>query len=136
MTSFASSILSVYTIFIFYCYFSEVERIHWHHVGKFPKTSSLEDEKPSSTPTLDEGLPPRADAHEHAKAEKGLFGLPKHKKHQDLAGVDFSMVDEKTVLRKMDIRLIPILAVLYLLSFLDRGTSSLPRGQICEIHAE
>jgi hypothetical protein len=35
--------------------------------------------------------------------------------------VDFSGVDEAKVLRKMDIRLIPVLAVLYLLSFLDRG---------------
>lgn len=30
-------------------------------------------------------------------------------------------VDEKRTLRKMDIRLIPALAVLYLLAFLDRG---------------
>ena len=37
------------------------------------------------------------------------------------ADVDFSDVDEKKVLRKMDIRLIPMLALLYLLSFLDRG---------------
>jgi hypothetical protein len=36
-------------------------------------------------------------------------------------GVDFSMVDEKKTLRKMDVRLIPMLALLYLLSFLDRG---------------
>ena len=35
--------------------------------------------------------------------------------------VAFSNVDEKKVLRKMDIRLIPMLALLYLLSFLDRG---------------
>jgi len=35
--------------------------------------------------------------------------------------LDFSGIDEKKVLRKMDLRLIPILAVLYLLSFLDRG---------------
>ncbi|PGH20341.1 hypothetical protein AJ80_03609 [Polytolypa hystricis UAMH7299] len=34
---------------------------------------------------------------------------------------DFSDVDGKRVLRKMDIRLIPMLALLYLLSFLDRG---------------
>jgi hypothetical protein len=35
--------------------------------------------------------------------------------------VDFSHLDEKKVLRKMDVRLIPMLAILYLLSFLDRG---------------
>lgn len=36
-------------------------------------------------------------------------------------GVDISQVDEAKTLRKMDIRLIPILTVLYLLSFMDRG---------------
>lgn len=48
----------------------------------------------------------------------------RHKKHVadwDGSGVDFSHVDEKKTLRKMDIRLIPVLAILYLLSFLDRG---------------
>ncbi|KAL7947804.1 major facilitator superfamily domain-containing protein [Trichoderma barbatum] len=33
----------------------------------------------------------------------------------------FTDVDEKKILRKMDIRLLPMLSVLYLLSFLDRG---------------
>ncbi|KAF2461118.1 major facilitator superfamily domain-containing protein [Lineolata rhizophorae] len=33
----------------------------------------------------------------------------------------FAHIDEKKVLRKMDMRLIPMLALLYLLSFLDRG---------------
>ncbi|KAM5474236.1 hypothetical protein MferCBS49748_000655, partial [Microsporum ferrugineum] len=37
------------------------------------------------------------------------------------AEADFSDIDEKKVIRKMDIRLIPALAILYLLSFLDRG---------------
>ncbi|KFY39589.1 hypothetical protein V495_05870 [Pseudogymnoascus sp. VKM F-4514 (FW-929)] len=36
-------------------------------------------------------------------------------------GVNFSRVDEAKTLRKMDIRLIPVLTVLYLLSFMDRG---------------
>jgi hypothetical protein len=47
-----------------------------------------------------------------------------HKKHDPnwVGGdVDFSMVDEKKTLRKMDVRLLPVLAILYLLSFLDRG---------------
>lgn len=35
--------------------------------------------------------------------------------------VDLNMVDEAKTLRKMDIRLLPMLALLYLLSFLDRG---------------
>jgi hypothetical protein len=34
---------------------------------------------------------------------------------------DFSGIDRSAVLRKMDMRLIPVLALLYLLSFLDRG---------------
>lgn len=33
----------------------------------------------------------------------------------------FAHLDEKKILRKMDLRLIPMLALLYLLSFLDRG---------------
>ncbi|KAM0807776.1 hypothetical protein AB5N19_08116 [Seiridium cardinale] len=33
----------------------------------------------------------------------------------------FAHLDEKKILRKMDLRLIPMLAALYLLSFLDRG---------------
>ncbi|KAF2843204.1 MFS general substrate transporter [Patellaria atrata CBS 101060] len=33
----------------------------------------------------------------------------------------FAHMDEKAILRKMDLRLIPMLALLYLLSFLDRG---------------
>ncbi|KAM0255629.1 hypothetical protein ACHAQJ_005554 [Trichoderma viride] len=39
----------------------------------------------------------------------------------DGALASFADVDEKKVLRKMDIRLLPMLAALYLLSFLDRG---------------
>ncbi|KAI3342724.1 major facilitator superfamily domain-containing protein [Ustulina deusta] len=38
-----------------------------------------------------------------------------------LTYASFAHLDEKKILRKMDIRLIPMLAVLYLLSFLDRG---------------
>lgn len=35
----------------------------------------------------------------------------------------FKHLDEKKILRKMDLRLIPVLALLYLLSFLDRGST-------------
>lgn len=34
---------------------------------------------------------------------------------------EFPNVDEAAVLRKMDVRLIPMLSILYLLAFLDRG---------------
>ena len=37
------------------------------------------------------------------------------------ANVDFSHIDAKKVLRKMDFRLIPMLSILYLMAFLDRG---------------
>lgn len=39
----------------------------------------------------------------------------------DGVDADFSSVNKDVVLRKMDWRLIPILALLYLMSFLDRG---------------
>ncbi|KAF2733828.1 MFS general substrate transporter [Polyplosphaeria fusca] len=57
----------------------------------------------------------------------------KHTKSEEKARIDalatapgmslssFAHLDEKKILRKMDSRLIPMLAVLYLLSFLDRG---------------
>lgn len=38
-----------------------------------------------------------------------------------LTRASFAHLDEKAILRKMDLRLIPMLALLYLLSFLDRG---------------
>jgi len=47
-----------------------------------------------------------------------------HNKHDVIredTDIDFSHVDEAATLRKMDSRLIPVLAILYLLSFLDRG---------------
>lgn len=45
----------------------------------------------------------------------------KHSNNSDVNDLDFSGVDKDKVLRKMDYRLIPVLTVLYLLSFLDRG---------------
>ena len=44
-----------------------------------------------------------------------------HDPEWDGSEVDFSHINTKKVLRKMDFRLIPNLALLYLLSFLDRG---------------
>lgn len=40
--------------------------------------------------------------------------------------VDISGVNKAKVLRKMDLRIIPIVTVLYLFSFLDRGYASQP----------
>jgi hypothetical protein len=45
--------------------------------------------------------------------------LQHDEKTQNSDNLGFSNIDEKKVLRKMDIRLIPVLALLYLLSFLD-----------------
>lgn len=39
----------------------------------------------------------------------------------NLQDAEFANIDEAKVLRKMDLRLIPMLAILYLLCFLDRG---------------
>lgn len=38
-----------------------------------------------------------------------------------VVAAEFPNVDEAKVLRKMDVRLIPMLSILYLLAFLDRG---------------
>jgi hypothetical protein len=38
------------------------------------------------------------------------------------AHVDTSQVDERRLLRKIDIRVVPWLALLYFLNFLDRGS--------------
>lgn len=46
---------------------------------------------------------------------------PEHDLNSEGHDADFSGIDEKKTLRKMDVRLIPALAVLYLLAFLDRG---------------
>lgn len=78
-----------------------------------PRTSgpSSEDEKGSQTQL------------EEPTTSTGVVGhtFTHHDPNWDGHDVDFSHVDEKAVLRKMDLRLLPMLALLYLLSFLDRG---------------
>lgn len=59
--------------------------------------------------------------------EKVILGEDTPRKSEDKAmgaHSDFSGINEHMVLRKMDMRLIPMLAILYLLSFLDRGKVS------------
>jgi hypothetical protein len=75
-------------------------------------------EKPS--PIHDEGPDPTLG---EATANAGPLHhtFTHHDPNWDGNDVDFSNVDEKAVLRKMDLRLLPMLALLYLLSFLDRG---------------
>jgi hypothetical protein len=41
--------------------------------------------------------------------------------HATIEEEEFVGIDEKKILRKMDLRLIPMLTILYLLCFLDRG---------------
>jgi MFS transporter, ACS family, DAL5 transporter family protein len=73
-----------------------------------------------SLPTHDEGS-------EHLPTNSPAAAGPLHHTftHHDPAwagdDVDISSVDERAVLRKMDLRLMPMLTLLYLLSFLDRG---------------
>jgi hypothetical protein len=77
------------------------------------------EEKPSSSLHHDvDHLPSHATG---IPDEKTVTKPKRHDLNWTSEEVDFSMVDEKATLRKMDIRLIPILAILYLLSFLDRG---------------
>lgn len=56
-----------------------------------------------------------------SQEDVGVKELEGHDLNSEGHSEDFSGVDEKKTLRKMDIRLIPALAVLYLLAFLDRG---------------
>ena len=45
--------------------------------------------------------------------------------------VDISTVDERKLIRKIDWHVVPWFAVLYLLSFLDRG--SIGNARVCEV---
>lgn len=57
-----------------------------------------------------------------AETETPVSGSVSEKHYQDAEQVPhFTPGQEKRVLRKMDLRLIPMLSVLYLLAFLDRG---------------
>jgi len=77
-----------------------------------PENSSIDHNEEHANPS----------SHPHHRSRKDLIN-----EIDDLAtrpGVtmaSFAHLDEKKILRKMDLRLIPMLALLYLLSFLDRG---------------
>jgi hypothetical protein len=104
----------------------EQRRQRFNMATHSPDTSMLEDEKPGANAS--DGV--RTDT------EKGVAAARKHKHHDpNWMGddVDFSGVNEAKVLRKMDMRLIPVLAILYLLSFLDRGECVI-RGWIVNIN--
>ncbi|KAI1066679.1 hypothetical protein LB507_011087 [Fusarium sp. FIESC RH6] len=77
---------------------------------------------PSSTPPNEKAEVFQAETapnHGHVKGQVGRIGAMATAPGTTLES--FSHLDEKKILRKMDLRLIPMLALLYLLSFLDRG---------------
>lgn len=79
-----------------------------------PVQHQQQDERGPFTTPSDEKIAGGVDHHDPTKAQ--------HDSDWDAnTEIDFSHIDEKKVLRKMDIRLVPMLALLYLLSFLDRG---------------
>ena len=53
---------------------------------------------------------------------KGLQEKPSNPQTVEAAMLTVSQAEYDKLLRKVDLRVIPILAVLYLLSFLDRGS--------------
>ncbi|KAI9747049.1 MAG: hypothetical protein M1835_002248 [Candelina submexicana] len=79
------------------------------HIHRSAKATAPDDNLSDSSPSPDRGSP-----HEKEKIDRYAVD-------PESARIDFSHINEKKVLRKMDLRLIPMLALLYLLSFLDRG---------------
>ena len=57
----------------------------------------------------------------HSTRSEKVVGIDELATAPDVIRKSFAHLDEKAVLRKMDLGLIPMLALLYLLSFLDRG---------------
>lgn len=66
---------------------------------------------------------PSASSHGHvgSKREQEIARITALAIGPGVTMANFAHLDEKKILRKMDLRLIPMLALLYLLSFLDRG---------------
>ncbi|KAF3764268.1 MFS general substrate transporter [Cryphonectria parasitica EP155] len=59
--------------------------------------------------------------HSHGKTKEEIERIDAMALAPGTTMASFSHLDEKKILRKMDLRLIPVLALLYLLCFLDRG---------------
>jgi sugar phosphate permease len=93
------------------------------------------DEKPTSARLSRSTSPSFQDPHPNSSATRksSTTGTNGKTKTEEIARIDalatapgvsmasFAHLDEKAILRKMDLQLIPMLALLYLLSFLDRG---------------
>ncbi|KAF9736459.1 high-affinity nicotinic acid transporter [Paraphaeosphaeria minitans] len=65
--------------------------------------------------------PQHADEEKHAPRSDQVARIDALVTAPGVTRESFAHLDEKKILRKMDLRLIPMLALLYLLSFLDRG---------------
>jgi|TARA_R110002003_G_scaffold144_5_gene13357 MFS family permease len=91
----------------------------------------------TSDPSLRSASPGLPQSHTHSRhktsRKNSVTSHAGKNKSEEIARIDalatapgvsmasFAHLDEKKILRKMDLRLIPMLALLYLLSFLDRG---------------
>lgn len=72
---------------------------------------------------------PVTSTHDHLSDKENLVfsekpRVPLYNEHVDVSGID-----ERKLLRKLDLRLIPWLSLLYLLSFLDR--TSIGNAKVC-----
>jgi hypothetical protein len=83
---------------------------------------------PSPSPSVEKSALAQHDKIEQAKgSEKGeMERIDALATAPERTPPTFAHLDEKKILRKMDLHLIPILAVLYLLAFLDRGVWTSP----------
>ena len=77
--------------------------------------------------SYEQGVKPRSSASSGQSAvEKGRVDVRENIYRED---IDTSSVDERKLIRKIDMRLIPWLSLLYLLSFLDR--TSIGNAKVC-----
>jgi hypothetical protein len=69
-----------------------------------------------------EEFAPKATGHGHKKTKEELIReIDAKATAPGVTRESFNHIDEKKLLRKMDLRLLPMLTLLYLLSFIDRG---------------
>ncbi|KAF2265117.1 MFS general substrate transporter [Lojkania enalia] len=78
------------------------------------------DSPPSSSVRLQHESPTHTHHEKHTRSEQ-VSHIDALATAPGVSLSSFAHLDEKKILRKMDLRLIPMLALLYLLSFLDRG---------------
>lgn len=68
------------------------------------------------------------------KADKNVVDGSPNAKPLYQPEVDTSEVDERKLLRKMDVRIVPWLGLLYLLNFLDRGAIGNAKVFWCSVY--